>query len=346
MNAAEDRRKAGIFLMISLGLLLALVGILAGVEILSQDKRYLVEFTESVSGLEPSSLVKYNGVPVGSVASIHFHPEYIEKIQVEIRVRQDVPVKMNTRATLKPQGITGVFFLELYGGTADAGEMPEGDIIPSDPGLGAAIGSIAKNLGELVERLNLFFATNEEDLTGIIGDLRASAGALRHALESVDELVVDGKAAVADVRTAVEDMRAEVKSAGEAFRRTTGELESLLADPELRAVPGKASAALDRVNRTLEGVDLRGLVERANLAVEEFRTIEASLDRAARALAETAEEGQEDVAAALSNIRAATENVKRLTRMLRDDPGRLLQSSPVVGKEIPDPPPPLPEDRR
>ncbi|MHC4820902.1 MAG: MlaD family protein [Planctomycetota bacterium] len=343
MNPAEDRRKAGVFLLVSVTLLAVLLGVVMGVDLMRKDRTFYVLFNESVSGLEPSSIVKYNGVPVGTVRRIDFYqgvegeaaPE-IGKVQVEVGIREGIPVKTDTVAQLKPQGITGVMFLELYGGTSGAQDLPVGDFIPSESSLSSTIAGIGKNLSELVERLNLFFQKNEADLTAAIKDFRIAAGHIRNTLEKVEKVVISGEAAIQDTRMAIADIRTEVGRIGDSMERVMGELESFLKDEDLRAIPGKTNELLDEAKSTLEDADLRGLIEKAHVVLDDFREIEASLQRAADALADTTEGSKEDVAAALRNIRTATEHVKNATKMLKDDPSRLLRSRPVTEKEIPD----------
>ncbi len=337
MNPSEDRRRAGVFLLAALSLLAVVVATLAGVRLMSRERVYYVEFMESVSGLEPSSPVKYNGVPAGTVASIQFKPWDVARILVEIRIKGEVPIKADTRAQLKPQGITGIFYLELYGGTQDAAEMPEGETIPSDPSLTSAITGIAKNLGELVEQLNRFFAVNSGPLTEAVTDLRAAMASARGALERLETLVASGEAAMADVRTAVAGIRSELETTGKSVREAVGALEEFLEDPALRQLPKQAGEVLAAAKASVEGADLPGLAEEARAAVAEFRDVEASLARAADSLAAIASDAGADVGAALRNIRVASDHVREATRRLRDDPGRLLRSPQPADKPVPDP---------
>jgi phospholipid/cholesterol/gamma-HCH transport system substrate-binding protein len=360
VNVDDDRRKAGAFVLVALGLLLLLMVILAGVRFLSRDRTYFAEFFESVSGLEPSSPVKYKGVPVGSVTQIDFDPDDLRRILVKFKVRPDVPMKKGTRAVLQPMGITGISYLELSADIAGAEDLDPAEAIPSDPGFSAKVQSSIKDLSELIARLNAFVAKNEENLTYAITDFRASAGSIRSTLEKVDAMIAraggifdegsavvgEGRKAVEDIRRAIADVGAEVKSTGESVRRAVGALEETLRDPELRGLAGKASKTLDQVNDKVASADLKGLVDRVNLAVDEFRRIEESLDRAASALALTAEDGRRDVGAALADIRAAAGHVREATRLLKEDPGRLLRGRPEAEKPVPDPMPPLPEDHQ
>jgi phospholipid/cholesterol/gamma-HCH transport system substrate-binding protein len=353
VNTAEDRRKAGIFLLISLALLLVVTGTLAGVRFLSRDKSCTVEFYESVAGLEPSSPVKYNGVPVGSVKAIRIDTSNLKKTLVDLTVRPDVPIKIDTRAKLQPQGITGISYVELEGGSIDAPDLEAGDVIPSSESFTSKIGLIAKDLSELVSRLNQFVAANEEHLTIAIKNIGSSAESVRAALDKVDrvmakiESAVDrGAATVDEARKAIEEVRNEVRTTGEAVRRTIGEVEATVKDPELRGLAAKAGKTLDLASEKLAAADFAALIDKVSAAVDEFRRIEVNLDRASAALAETAEDGRTDVAAVLADVRVAAEHVKAATQMLKDDPTRLLKGRPSDAKPFPDPMPPVPEDHK
>jgi phospholipid/cholesterol/gamma-HCH transport system substrate-binding protein len=98
------------------------------------DVTYRIRFNESVSGMSLGDPVKFRGVDVGTVKSMALDPDDPRRVQVDIRLRKDAPVKTDTKATLKMKGITGVVLIELDGGspntqllasaTAD-GKVPE-----------------------------------------------------------------------------------------------------------------------------------------------------------------------------------------------------------------------------
>lgn len=346
MNPAEDRRRAGVFLLTAAALLLVVVGVLAGVRFMAREDHYVVAFRESVAGLEISGPVKYNGVPVGKVAGIRFDTGDIGKILVDISVRPDVPVKLDTRAQLKPQGITGIFYLELYGGTNGAPDLEEGDVIPSDASFTTKIGNIANDLSELIATLNRIIRANEANITRIIEQLGESMTAVRATLEKVDRTVATAGEAVADARDGIREVRAEVKATGEALRRALGDLEALLADPQLQGLAAKVSSTVDRIDEKVAAADTARISARIDQVLARFLDVQESMDRAARAVAGLAEQGRQDVSAVLADVRAASANVKALTRSLRDDPSRILTGREAEDRTIPDPLPPLPEDRR
>src|SRR5256714_4930595 len=79
------------------------------------DVLYRIHFTESVSGLALGDPVKFRGVDVGTVKTMAIDPDDPRKVQVEVKLRKEAPVKTDTKASLKLKGITGVVFVELNG---------------------------------------------------------------------------------------------------------------------------------------------------------------------------------------------------------------------------------------
>ena len=86
-------------------------------------KFYKIATKESVSGLNEKAPVKLRGVQIGEVRSITINPKNAEEVLVTIRVQDDAPIKEDTYATIEAQGITGLSFIQLQGGTNDAKEL-------------------------------------------------------------------------------------------------------------------------------------------------------------------------------------------------------------------------------
>src|SRR5947208_13678317 len=76
------------------------------------DVIYRIHFAESVSGLALGDPVKFRGVDVGKVKTMGIDPADPRRVQVDVRLRKEAPVKTDTKATLKLKGITGVVFIE------------------------------------------------------------------------------------------------------------------------------------------------------------------------------------------------------------------------------------------
>ncbi len=81
---------------------------------------YKVYADESVSGLSVDASVKYRGVDVGSVASIKINPKNTKEIVILLKVDKGTPVTKGMLAELKYFGLTGLAYIELTGGKANA----------------------------------------------------------------------------------------------------------------------------------------------------------------------------------------------------------------------------------
>ena len=81
---------------------------------------YQVYMRESVSGLNLNAPVRYHGVEVGRVRKIALAPDDVEQVQLTLAIAHGTPVKVDTVAVLQTQGLTGIAFVELKGGTHDS----------------------------------------------------------------------------------------------------------------------------------------------------------------------------------------------------------------------------------
>ncbi|MDO9315740.1 MAG: MlaD family protein [Burkholderiaceae bacterium] len=81
---------------------------------------YLAIEDESVAGLNLNAPVKYNGVEVGKVRDIQLDPANPERVRLLFAIERGTPVREDTVAVLKTQGLTGIAYVELGGGSGEA----------------------------------------------------------------------------------------------------------------------------------------------------------------------------------------------------------------------------------
>jgi phospholipid/cholesterol/gamma-HCH transport system substrate-binding protein len=192
----------GIFTLASLLAALAFLLWLARFQINRTFSQYDIVF-DTVAGLSQASVVRYNGVDVGNVLAIALDEENPALVRVRIEIYATTPVRTDTVATLASQGVTGVSFVALEGGSpASEPLVPEPpDFVPviaSKPSVVQELTTAAPDL--LKEAIALMedirgFATpenrasitkilqNVEEATSRIDDLAARAEAVIQAAE-------------------------------------------------------------------------------------------------------------------------------------------------------------------
>ena len=84
---------------------------------------YLAIVQESVAGLNLNAPVKYNGVDVGKVKNIQLDPDNPERVRLIFAIERGTPIKVDTIAVLKTQGLTGIAYVELDGGARNAAPL-------------------------------------------------------------------------------------------------------------------------------------------------------------------------------------------------------------------------------
>ncbi|MCK4867572.1 MAG: MCE family protein [Alphaproteobacteria bacterium] len=171
---------------------------------------YDIYFDGAVSGLKPGNAVQYRGIPVGGVIDMRIDPDNLERVLVTIEVRADTPVRVDTEATLALQGITGLSYIQLTGGTQAAADLKAVSgqrraVIKSRPSELAAIFEAAPELlNRAIEVMalmeKLLGPENQERIGSILQNIENTTGALANSTGDIDKLLSEGAGAVEDVR--------------------------------------------------------------------------------------------------------------------------------------------------
>jgi len=195
---------------------------------------YLAIVDESVAGLNLNAPVKYNGVDVGKVQEIRLDPVNPERVNLLFAIERGTPIKEDTVAVLKIQGLTGIAYVELSGGARDA------------PLLRATAGSnypVIRTKPSLSARL-------ENVLTTVLAKLDSTSNNLNALLS--DENRAAFTSALADIATVAHTIaaRKDALDAGIANAARTFENAS-------RAT-AQAGPVIDRIGRSAEAVEKMG----------------------------------------------------------------------------------------
>ena len=152
------------------------------------DVVYRIHFDESVSGLALGEPVKLVGVDVGTVKTMSIDTKDPRRVQVEVKLHKDAPVKTDTKATLRSKGITGVSFIELSGGTPDAQTLvaatPAGQV-PEIPAEKSSLTTMLEQLPKVIAK----FSTIEDQAKKVVAD----AGAVTAEVKENPSVLLRGR---------------------------------------------------------------------------------------------------------------------------------------------------------
>jgi phospholipid/cholesterol/gamma-HCH transport system substrate-binding protein len=256
---------------------------------------YLAIEEESVAGLNLNAPVKFNGVDVGKVREIAIDPVHPERVNLLFAIERGTPIKDDTVAVLKTQGLTGIAYVELSGGARDAAPLhakPGSDypVIQTKPSLSARL---------------------ENVLTSVLANLDSTSKNINAILS--EENQASFKNALADIATVAHTIaaRKETLDAGIANAARTFENTS-------RAT-AQVGPVIDRLGRGADAVEKMGN-EVANTAASAGKTINSVGSDVKRFTAETVPELER----LLGELSVLSTSLRRLTEQTERNPASLL----------------------
>jgi len=173
-----------------------------------QSDYYKVYLEESISGLNVESSIKYKGLNVGVVKEISINPNNSEQIEILLEVKNGTPIKKDTMAMLESQGITGLKYIDLVGGSKESklllSKKDEIPVIKSKQSffgsLGESTKDITHNVNILLVKLNeIFNKDNIENISGTISNINNFTSRLNKTLIKTDNILDN------DVRNIIKD---------------------------------------------------------------------------------------------------------------------------------------------
>jgi phospholipid/cholesterol/gamma-HCH transport system substrate-binding protein len=260
---------------------------------------YLVYMQESVSGLNRDNAVKYHGVNVGRVREISLDPERAEEVRLLLEIDRGTPIREDTVATLETQGLTGLAFINLTGGSADSPPLKAGKgethpVIESRPStwgrLDRAVEELANNLIGVSKQFKVLLSDeNQQHISRSLAHLDNFSTALAGRSEAMAGILDDLTATLKNVRDA------------------SAELSGLVA--QLHGAANALERMADEIRDT--GVSVRKVVQARDRDLQRFTG-----------------EALPEAAAMINEARRAAQNLRRFSEQLERDPGVLLRGRP------------------
>ncbi|MDP1603051.1 MAG: MlaD family protein [Legionella sp.] len=205
---------------------------------------YAVYMHEAVSGLSEESVVKYNGVQVGTVSKIELSRVDPQEVKLLLKIVEGTPVTTSTTATLISQGITGNTYVGLSATSSDLTPLKKipkepYPIIPSRPSLFNQLDRVLKEVSENVNNVSIrlkdiFDNENAANLKKSLNNLQSFTKVLAEhnanisrSLKNSDVLLhnmadasKDLPEIIAELKNSINKLTKEISSAGQSVTKT------------------------------------------------------------------------------------------------------------------------------
>lgn len=289
----------GLFVVIMAAALVA--GVLwLGADIQAREyKTYRVYMTESVSGLTEGALVKYRGVDVGLVKDISLDARHSQRVALLLDIESDVVVRANDAARLETQGVTGVYYINIAGGSSNATPVRKYKgsrypVIASNPSL---LGRVDATLSAMSQ--NLIVTSNKID--DMLND--ENRRALAHILRHIDAITGTVAGRARTVKTALNDLAASAHNTRIASRRLPGVMHRIQKGvTAIQDTTGQFSATVGSLKQTV--------------------------DTSGKDIARFTAQALPEATASVVELRRTVENLRRLSEELARDPSVIIYGAP------------------
>ncbi|HQR89211.1 MAG: ABC transporter substrate-binding protein [Caulobacter sp. 12-67-6] len=296
-------------LLLFMGLVVFVVW-LAKLSFNQEYDQYDILFVGPVRGLSEGGEVHFNGIKVGEVSKIALDKSDPNRVIARARVTSDVPIKTDSYATLEPQGITGVNYVQITAGTPDKKllkDTVENGRVPVIRSQRSALSDLLEGGGtvltrtiEALDRVNRVLSDdNIQSFSASLSDVQSVTAELR-----------ERKAIIADAQKALQSIDATAAEIAALSASTRGVVEGdgRRSIKELADAAGEIKAAAK---------DARGMISRLEGPTTDFATT-----------------GLPQLSQAIVTLQSAAESLDRLVGQVEQNPRGLVSKAPAKELEV------------
>ena len=256
---------------------------------------YLAIENESVAGLNLDAPVKYNGVDVGKVRKIWLEPGNPEQVNLLFAIEHGTPIKVDTVAVLKTQGLTGIAYVEMSGGARDSPPLTATDgneypVIPTKPSLTARL---------------------EYILTSVLAKLDSTSSSINALLS--DENKAAFKSALADIAIVTRTISARKEAIDKGIASAARTFDNGA------RVTEQLGPVIDRMGRSADAIE-----KMANEAERTSASAGKAVDVVGADVARFTAEALPEFQRLLGEMSVLAASLRRLSEKMEGSPGGLL----------------------
>ena len=255
METRANNALIGLFTLAVIGAALGFVVWFARLAEGTKVDRYQIVFSGSITGLSVGSSVLFNGIRVGQVDTLDLLPDDPSRVVAIITVKETTPVKVDTRARMEFQGLTGGAYIQLYGGSASSPALE-----PPPEQQMATIYAERSELQNLVDGARDTVTQAAQTLTRIDEFIRKNEGGLSQTVSNVQtftQALADNSGNVSTFLKETGDAAKSIGRLSDSLNGMAGDVEALIkaVDPaKVEQVVGNVTSASDQLAALRQGL--------------------------------------------------------------------------------------------
>ncbi len=327
MNAKVSYVAVGLFVLaLGVALIASILWISTGGPRQVYDL-YVAYMTDSVSGVSRDGAVKYRGVEVGKVSELALDPDNPERVRVLLKIERGTPIKEDTFATLEMQGLTGLAYISLVGGSQQSPPLrakkgqayPE---IPSKPSrleqLSTTVFSLLATLAETSSRLSaLLDQTNRHELGQTLANLQSFTHMLTSESQTIAQALGDFSVAMRNTQQASVRLPALVAHLDQAAITVTDMANEVAA----------TSLKVTEVGSNFAEAGAK-MAEAGTVVTELGSNLNQSITSGGQRLEQFTRDTLPEAQLLVHELRQAAASLRRLIEQLESNPSILLYGAP------------------
>ena len=318
MATRAQQIRLGIFFLVSLAVLALFFIVVAGSHLLSQRDTYYIESNSPVSGLNKGADVKYLGFSIGRVEDIAIAEDNLATVVVEISLERRLAanaIRTDTQARMASLGITGLKYIELFGGSDESPSLPPGSTIVADETFFSSMQERAEVLSTKVEQAidNLNALLSRENQR-VFTETLNNAGNL---LTTANALVEDNRAAFDETAANMVATSRSLVQASATLATTTDSLHVLLVGAKLQQTVDDMQATMHKLRQQMDGP--------IPLLVARMDTVISHIDQTFVGIDQTVGASRQNILRAMQELEETLQNIRETTELIRENPAVLIR---------------------
>ncbi|MCF6347709.1 MAG: MlaD family protein [Flavobacteriaceae bacterium] len=303
MPKLSKELKTGIIALLVIAIFIWGFSFIKGTNLLDSNRVFYAEYN-NVQGLSPSATVTINGLKVGTITNIYFHPEKVGRLVVKFSLESDFKFSKNSVAQIySPDFISGKsikILTSFTGSNAVSGDTLRGNVEAGILGalneqiapLQAKVESFLINADTLLQGFNAIFDQESQvNLKQSIAKLNTTLSNFKNASKSLDNMLADD-----------------------------GKIDSILSNATI------ASNNLVNLTDSLNNANLKTTIKKLETTLNSFNGILADIENGKGSMGKLLKDD-----GLYKNLEGASKEMEELLREMKLNPKRFVHFS-LFGK--------------